>query len=100
MRKRAPSFTEINRRLERAVKELSEATHVIKAVKLGPGRNIYRIGQALSAIFDIQADIYRNQPELLPRLLYDTALGAEVLAKSAVGQDGRRKRPCASQRKR
>jgi hypothetical protein len=100
MAKRAPSLTEIHRTLERAVRALSQASRGIAAVKLGPGRNVYRVGQALSSIFEIQADIYRNEPKLLPKMLYDTKLGAEVLSNRAVEKDARQKRPRASHRKR
>jgi hypothetical protein len=100
MAKRAPPLDVINRRLERIVAALSNAANDIRDAKLGPGRNVYRVGQALMAIFEIQADIYRNRPDLLPRLLHGTRLAEEVLSNRTVEKDGRRKRPRASHRKR
>jgi hypothetical protein len=83
MAKRPPPLETINARLERAIRALSRVAGEIRDAELNASQNIRKVGQALGCIFDIQHDIYRRVPKLLPVHLRDTALGREVLGKRA-----------------
>ena len=82
------------------MRALSTVASDIRDADLNAKENVRKVGQALSCIFDIQHDVYRRLPDLLPRYLYDTKLGEEVLSNRAVKKDAPRKRPRASYRKR
>jgi len=100
MAKRSASIRSINRRLERAVHALSTVAADIRDAALNSKTNVRKVGQALSCIFQIQHDVYRREPELLPKILYGTKIGDEVLSNRAVKKGARRKQPRASYRKR
>lgn len=82
------------------MRALSTVASDIRDADLNARENVRRVGKALSCIFEIEHDVYRRLPELLPRYLHDTKLGEEVLSNRAVKKDARRKRPRASYRKR
>ena len=91
MPKTAPTLEQINRQLTRAARVLDATATDLRDAKFNSGQNIYRIGSALSSIFEIQHEIYRARPNLLPKHLYESDLGREVLSNSR--SNGRAAKP-------
>jgi len=85
-----PSLDTLNRDLTRAARAPDRAPAKIRDAGLAPKRNIHRIGEALARIFDIQEDIYRARPDLLPKFLADTKFGRTVLSHKRLEQAARR----------
>ena len=69
MKKRQPTLDEIERQLARAARILDRSARQLRDVKLNPNRNIRRIGEALVLVFEIQNEIYRKRPDLMPDFL-------------------------------
>jgi hypothetical protein len=58
--------------LDHAVRLLDQAAGEIRDVPLEPAKpNIRRIGEILGQIFDLQREIYRLRPELIPTHLWE-----------------------------
>jgi len=83
MRNRKPTLGLLKKDLDRAARTLDQATHNVRDLELERARNIRKIGEALAAVFEVQHDIFRRRPDLLPKELYNTALGREVLSNRA-----------------
>ena len=100
MKKVRPMLGSLNRQLNHAVRFLEKASWGVRDAGLEPKRNLRKIGRAPAHIFEVQGEIYRQRPDLLPKFLYHTALGREVLSNHAVKRNARQKRPRAPYRKR
>jgi len=58
--------------LDGAAKLLDQAAGEIRDIPLEPRRdNIRRVGEILGQIFDLQREIYRLRPELIPTSLWE-----------------------------
>lgn len=68
-----PTLDEIDRRLTRAARLLDCAASKIRDAKLDPKRNVRRLGEALVLVFEIQHEIYRKRPDLMPQFLKPSA---------------------------
>ena len=67
-----PNLESLHGRLDSAAMLLDEAAGEIRDIPLDPAKpNIRRIGEALGQIFDIQREIYRDKPELIPTSLWE-----------------------------
>jgi hypothetical protein len=77
MKRRTPhsSLSTTNRKLSKAAQLLDAAAAEIRDVDLEPSANIRKIGSALTTIFEIQHQIYRQQPSLQPAFLKKTVEG-------------------------
>ena len=62
---------DLDSKLWDCVETLKECEQLIMTIGLAPDRNIWRIGEALRAIFEIQQDIYDRRPDLKPDRLKD-----------------------------
>ena len=93
MKKVRPGLELINRELSRAVRILNRTAGTIRDAEFDPNRNVKRIGEALVSIFEIQWEIYRARPDLLPQSLADTKLGRQLLSNNALEPTGTRRRP-------
>lgn len=62
------SIEDINRLLGSCAAELDRCAGLIRDTELAPVKeNIHRIGHALYNIFEIQNEIFKLQPELMPK---------------------------------
>src|SRR5262245_25156069 len=82
MARKTPTLKAIDGKLARAARILDDVAGNLRDAKFNPRANIYRVGHALSRIFEIQNEIYRVHPELLPKYLHGTALHRELLFNS------------------
>jgi hypothetical protein len=100
MKGRSSSLDAIDRSLRQATKILAATATKIRAAKFAPKRNVFRISHALADIFDIQNEIYRERPDLLPAHLADTDYGRAVLSyQRSKRSRGKRPPSRASERK-
>jgi len=81
-----PSLDELNAELERVVKMMDGCIDAIKELDLVPRANIGHVGEALAAIFEIQFEIYKQRPDLTPKLLEPPPVG-EVYRQMAIYRD-------------
>lgn len=62
------TIEDINKLLDACAAELDRCARLIRDVELDPVKeNIRRIGHALSDIFEIQNEIFKLKPELMPK---------------------------------
>jgi len=66
------SLAEIDRKLGKAAKLLDAAAHEVRGTGLNPRATITKIGSALVAVFEVQHQIYRREPELAPDWIRDS----------------------------
>ena len=59
-----PSLHSLNTKLDRATKTLDSCAVMIRDSEEIDSANIWHIGEALSAVFEIQLQIYRRRPDL------------------------------------
>jgi hypothetical protein len=82
MKLNRPTLGRINKRLTGATRQLNQAARDIRDAKFQPQRSILKIGEALAIVFDIQNEIYRERPDLLPKYMRNTPFGRELLSNS------------------
>ena len=68
MNKKA-ALKRLNERLTESAKLLDKAAMEVRDLKLNSKYNIRKIGEALANIFEIQMQIYKQQPNLRPDYL-------------------------------
>ncbi len=79
--KREVSLEYLDARLRRSVKLLDSCTSLIRDLELNPKRNIRRIAEAMVEVFEIQNEIYKLRPDLMPDYLKkppDPAMADEI----------------------
>ena len=59
----------LDARLHRSVKLLSSCTSSVRELELNPQRNVRRIAEAMVEVFEIQNEIYKLRPDLMPHYL-------------------------------
>lgn len=59
----------LNALLMEASTKLDASASLIRDLELNKDRNIYKIGEALANVFEIQHEIYERRPDLKPRYL-------------------------------
>ena len=74
--------------LRKSARLLDEAAKEIRAADLRPQANVLKIAEALQRISDVQFEIYKRQPGLVPPHLENTV----TFAKRGKAQAGRRQR--------
>jgi len=93
-----PTLDSINELLSDAANKLNKAATEIRDAPLEPAKEyIYRIGQALSQVFQIQHQIYESRPDLKPAYLDEPlrnpeenrALGEAMLKASGFADTGK-----------
>ena len=67
--KRELSLDYLDHRIHRASRILDDCAGLIRDLELSPQQNIRRIGESLATIFEIQREIYRLRPDLMPEYL-------------------------------
>ncbi len=63
------SLQELDSLLSSAATQLDQGASLIKESGLNASENIYRIGEALTKVYEIQNQIYELRPDLKPRFL-------------------------------
>ena len=59
----------LNTLLAEAASNLDVAASMIRSLELDKQKNVYKVGEALANIFEIQHEIYERRPDLWPRYL-------------------------------
>jgi hypothetical protein len=63
------SLKSLNTMLRQATELLNKAAAQIRDLDMNPKRNVRRVGEALTLVFEIQNEIYSRRPSLTPRFL-------------------------------
>jgi heme-degrading monooxygenase HmoA len=80
-----PNLESLHARLDSAAMLLDVAAGEIRDIPLEPAKpSIRRVGEALGQIFDIQREIYRFKPELIPTSLWEGAANADPSSEQIV----------------
>lgn len=80
MKVRRRALTLINRDLMQARRILDGVARKIRNADFAPRRNLFRVGHALVDIFDIQEEIHRERPDLIPAYLGSTDYEHRILS--------------------
>ncbi len=67
--KREISLDYLDYRLHKAARILDGSARLIKRLDLDPDKNVRRVAEALANVFEIQHQIYRRRPDLMPDFL-------------------------------
>jgi len=82
---------EARRVLDRVARRIRDANFLVK-------ENLFRVGHALVHIFDIQEEVHRERPDLIPQYLRGTDYETRMLANKRLERPAKRRR--AGRRKR
>lgn len=63
------NLEDLNALLKEAAEKLDEAASVIRDINLDKEKNMYKVGEALTNIYEIQNEIFELCPELKPKYL-------------------------------
>ena len=98
MRNRRRALGLIDRDLWQARRMLDGVARKIRDARFHVKRNLFRVGHALVDIFDIQEEIHRERPDLIPAYLRGTWYEEKMLSNKRLERPARGRK--AARRKR